>query len=84
MHSDVASADGEISRERLETLNSNTELVQMLQLSRLQDQINEILASPDPEASLSVLMDTAPEFSSFIQKMLHHLGLRDADGVSTM
>jgi hypothetical protein len=84
MHSDVATTDGELGRDQLESLRNNPELVDILQHGRLQAQITDILNSADPEASLAAMMQGAPEFSSFVQNMLLHLGLRDAQGISTL
>lgn len=84
MHSDLTSTDGALTAEQLELLKKDSPLLDLLQDGALRSQIVEILSSSDSEASLTRMLDSNPNFSAFVQSMLHQMGLRDADGVSTL
>lgn len=83
-HSDLLVDEGELDLSQLSALSSNKDLVNLLSNKRLQTQLTAILSSENPEQALVSTMDATPEFSSFVQTMLHHLGVRDANGVSTL
>ena len=85
MHSDLTSSDGSLSQEQLDMLKKDSRLTEYLKDASIRAQIYEILdAANDSEALLSRMLDSQTNFAAFVQTMLHHIGLRDAEGVSTL